>query len=414
VGFRISLSSLVEQSDAAAAAAAAAQDTADDAAQAAAAAAGVASAAADVAADAYSLAVAGVRYFVQAAAPAWTGAANTAVWIDTANGRRPNVWDGDSWEPQPLGPAAFTAGAVTADVLAGTAVDGKTVTGATVQTSADPAAQRLVLDGANGLRGFGTGSGGTAGPVNFQLKPDGTVTATGATITGEVRSRTPGAGSGYVRMRQVGVTQSGRGVLAFGDHTGAEATAQSWTVVKDTVGAATAGTYGAFLEVASQGYAGTAGPRLALNRENLADGVTFQGVARLSGATTLDVGGAIVTGAGNAGQVLVPISPAANWGGIGLNVYRDASGAVVPVGWFTNSGAFTPAGGEVLGTIPAGYWPRSTIPNPFGSVAVSVGQTVIQLEIRATDGKVIIPRPHTQAIGAGAVWAFSGFAPWLS
>lgn len=66
------------------------------------------------------------------------------------------------------------------------AIDGKTITGATLRTAASGA--RIELDSTNGLRGFDSG-----GNVLTQLTTGGALTATGATISGLLRSAVSGA-----------------------------------------------------------------------------------------------------------------------------------------------------------------------------------------------------------------------------
>lgn len=115
--------------------------------------------------DALTSANGKVEFFTEATAPAYTGAADTAVWIDTAKGRRINRWDGAEWEPQPFGnlalaPGSIVAsevlveGSVSAELLEADAVDARTITGSTVRTAAT--GKRAVM----GPMGTGVQGGG--------------------------------------------------------------------------------------------------------------------------------------------------------------------------------------------------------------------------------------------------------------
>lgn len=135
-----------------------------------------------------------VRYFTSATEPVYTGAADTAVWRDTANGFRLNRWTGSAWQVQQFGAAAFQAGAVTATVLSGTAVDGKTITGATLRTAA--AGQRVQITSAQGLEGIDS-----TGAVVTKVGTDGFLRATqmwldAANGTGSVAAFSSPGGSG--------------------------------------------------------------------------------------------------------------------------------------------------------------------------------------------------------------------------
>jgi len=130
----------------------------------------------------------GVSYFTQPTPPSYSGAADTAIWIDssTAGGNHMSRWDGAAWQALPFGPAAFQAGAVTATVLAADAVNGKVITGATVQTAASGA--RVAMD-LNGLRAFDV----TGAAVTTISNATGKLTAKGATITGEINTAISGS-----------------------------------------------------------------------------------------------------------------------------------------------------------------------------------------------------------------------------
>lgn len=59
------------------------------------------------------------QVFTQPTKPTYSGAANTAYWIDTAHDNVTNVWNGTDWTPYTLGNGAITPGALIAsDVLA--------------------------------------------------------------------------------------------------------------------------------------------------------------------------------------------------------------------------------------------------------------------------------------------------------
>lgn len=79
----------------------------------------------------------------------------------------------------------LAANTITADRLSATAIDGKTITGALLRTASSGA--RVELDSTNGLRGIdGTGT------TKTQLTTGGAFSATGATISGEIRTADSG------------------------------------------------------------------------------------------------------------------------------------------------------------------------------------------------------------------------------
>lgn len=84
-------------------------------------------------------------------------------------------------------------------------------------------------------------------------------------------------------------------------------------------------------------------------------------------------------------------------------IYIDVHGRKFLQGWLQNVGAFTPAGGEWIGSLPA-YFPPAT---RFFVVPVSIGQTTMQIQINPT-GTISIARPSSVFIAAGAVWSLDG------
>lgn len=142
--------------------------------------------------------------------PAWSGPADTAIWINTADGagRRLSRWDGDSWEPQLFGTLALAPGSIVAsDVLAeGTitgelisadALEGKTIKGGLIEGGVFITNQgfpRVQIDPNSGLQGLGAVPGNpNAFVVKTRVGVDGLLYAEGATITGLLRTRETGA-----------------------------------------------------------------------------------------------------------------------------------------------------------------------------------------------------------------------------
>jgi hypothetical protein len=87
--------------------------------------------------------------------------------------------------------ANIATGAVTANAVSATAIDGKTITGAIIRTAAS--GQRVQLD-TTGLKGYDA-----AGVVKTSVGTDGSLTATGASITGAVNA-TSGTISGALSV----------------------------------------------------------------------------------------------------------------------------------------------------------------------------------------------------------------------
>lgn len=113
-------------------------------------------------------------------------------------------------------------------------------------------------------------------------------------------------------------------------------------------------------------------------------------------------------GGGTPPTTPVTINPT-GWTNLNLVCFRDGSGKRGLDGWAQNQGAFAPAGGELIGTIPdAALRPAST---KLIDVKVSIAHTVLQVEVRTT-GALVIARPFATTIGANAVWSFDG-ASWL-
>lgn len=263
-------------------------------------------------------------------------------WIDTTN-LVLKTWNGSAWQAQQWGSQALTAGAVIAGTIAAGAIDGMTITGATIQTAASGQAARLY---------------------------EKTTTSGGQTTT--------------------------QGILEFPDGIGDDpASVTATAIVSSGVG------QGGSMTVGGGSFNGTPAPKHSYAVEQAPAG-GYQGALHLSNALYSDLGGAYISGAGTPPKTAV--GAAAGWGVStgGFGVYKDASGAVHLYGDLANSNAFTPVGGELLATLPAGFRPLAT---KFYPVPISVGQTVIHVNI-GTDGTVKIARPYSTQIPALTVWGF--------
>jgi hypothetical protein len=117
-----------------------------------------------------------VTYFVQSTAPTYTGAANTAVWINTGNDNLRLTWSGSAWVARTISTGALTPNAIIASDVIATG----TVTAALLEATlvlADQAVVAGVLTGDHSVldqNGFHV----------FQLDPDGQVTEVGRLGTG--------------------------------------------------------------------------------------------------------------------------------------------------------------------------------------------------------------------------------------
>lgn len=144
-------------------------------------------------------------------------------WLHTgASGTLLNYWDGAAWVP-----SVWRGEAIAAD-----AINGKVITGAVVRT-ADPAVQvqRIELTSAAGFRAFN--AAGTA--VTTVNPATGLLTATGATISGEIRTADTGP-----RMRMVqttapaGSVEASAGVLELHSADGTPAYLRATTTTSGT------------------------------------------------------------------------------------------------------------------------------------------------------------------------------------
>jgi hypothetical protein len=117
-----------------------------------------------------------VKYFVQSSTPTYSGAANTAVWINTGNDNLRLTWSGSAWVARTISTGALTPNAIIASDVIATG----TVTAALLEALIVLADQAVVAGDINGDHSVLDQDGFHV----FQLDPDGQVTEVGRLGTG--------------------------------------------------------------------------------------------------------------------------------------------------------------------------------------------------------------------------------------